>query len=269
MTAFTIGLQGGSPHCYGNNGWKVNAFNSDGSLKEAWMQRLRKVLDEADRLGMVAIVQYFYYAQFNDVQANADAAVTAATHWLIDTGLHNFIVEAYNENCQDFVSEFVDRIHSVSQARGRKLLVASSCGGGGKSPTDDFISKSDYVMLHGNGQTPSGVSNSINGVKSHSSYKSSPKPIVYNEDDHGDFTEGDSSNLMSAVKGGASWGHLCCCDGSSQGDYATGYQCPPIAWNDHGSCLEGSAGHPQPKGSKKAWYEAVRRLTKTQIVALV
>jgi hypothetical protein len=63
LLAFTVGMQGGSPHCYGNEGWTVSAFNVTGAIDPAWLQRLSLILDEADRLGMVPIVQYFYNAQ--------------------------------------------------------------------------------------------------------------------------------------------------------------------------------------------------------------
>lgn len=32
LLSFTVGLQGGSPHCYGNFGWHVSAFDARGNL---------------------------------------------------------------------------------------------------------------------------------------------------------------------------------------------------------------------------------------------
>ena len=62
LLAFTINLQGGSPEGYSHGGqpWINSAFAPDGSLRPAYMERLARILDEADRLGMVAIVSYFY-----------------------------------------------------------------------------------------------------------------------------------------------------------------------------------------------------------------
>jgi len=56
LLGFTINLQGGSPQGYSKaQPWHNSAFTASGSLREATMQRLRRILDEADALGMVAI----------------------------------------------------------------------------------------------------------------------------------------------------------------------------------------------------------------------
>ena len=61
LLAFTINLQGGSPEGYSKSQpWENSAIDADGNLRPAYMQRLARVLDRADELGMVAIVGYFY-----------------------------------------------------------------------------------------------------------------------------------------------------------------------------------------------------------------
>ena len=63
---------------------------------------------------------------------------------------------------------------------------------------------------------------------------------------------------MCTTQSGASWGFLCCCDGTVQGDYSTGFQCPPVNWAD-GKCLGGSHGAPLPNASKADFGAALKR----------
>ena len=65
LLSFTINLQGGSPHGYSREQpWINSAFDfADGSLREAYMARLAKILDRADELGMAPIVGLFYFGQ--------------------------------------------------------------------------------------------------------------------------------------------------------------------------------------------------------------
>jgi hypothetical protein len=64
LLAFTINLQGGSPQGYSQNQpWHNSAFENDGSLRADYLSRLERILDQADALGMVAIVGYFYFGQ--------------------------------------------------------------------------------------------------------------------------------------------------------------------------------------------------------------
>jgi len=80
LLAFTINLQGGSPEGY---------FKSQPA----------RVLAQADALGMVAIVGYFYFAQDQQVKDEAAVrrAVTNATNWLLERDYRNVLVEIDNE----------------------------------------------------------------------------------------------------------------------------------------------------------------------------
>lgn len=237
LLAFTVGLQGGSPFCYGNQDWIVSAFKADGSLKTAWLDRLHMILAKADEVGMVVIVQYFYYKQFPIIQSDkVHAAVTAITQWLADSKYTNFLVEIFNERCSSDIAPLITLAQSVSKAKGRQFLVTSSCGGGGV-PSAEVLDAGDFILVHGNGQNPAGITAQLTKVRNTTSYKATPKPIIYNEDDHGHFDKEGESNMLAAIEGKASWGLLCCCDESTQGDYSTGYQCPPVNWGTTGPCL--------------------------------
>ena len=43
--------------------WNNSAFKEDGSLRPEYLNRLERILDKADELGMVPIVGFFYFGQ--------------------------------------------------------------------------------------------------------------------------------------------------------------------------------------------------------------
>jgi hypothetical protein len=220
---------------------------------------------------MVPIVQFFYYAQFDAIDAAAvPAAVERISQWLAAFATRNFVVEVFNEKCGDkpvtplglTIAEMIEMVHNAST--GRKLLVSASCGGGGL-PAPAVVAAADYVLVHGNGQQPGGITSMIEKIKAMPAFAADPKPIVFNEDDHGHLAAGSGdSNLAAAVESGASWGFLCCCDSTVQGDYSTGFQCPPVNWAE-GKCLSGGKGAPMPDGSKADFAAALRHYSSTEL----
>lgn len=100
LLAFTINLQGGSPEGYSKGQpWENSAIDPAGGLRPAYMNRLARILDRADELGMVVIVGYFYFGQDQRVadEAAVRRAVTNATNWLLDRDYRNILVEINNE----------------------------------------------------------------------------------------------------------------------------------------------------------------------------
>ena len=143
-------------------------------------------------------VQWFYYAQFASIApAAVPAAATAITQWLAALPLSNFLVEVFNEKCGDeqitplglTVADLIGIVHNASaaarqrQGRGR-LLASASCGGGG-IPSPSIVAAADFVLLHGNGQTPAKITKMVETVQAMPAFAAAPKPIVFNEDDHG------------------------------------------------------------------------------------
>src|SRR5262245_36856572 len=64
LLGFTLNFQGGSPQGYSQDQpWNNSAFDVDGSLRKDYLNRMERILDRADELGMVAIVGYFYFGQ--------------------------------------------------------------------------------------------------------------------------------------------------------------------------------------------------------------
>ncbi|MBM3493909.1 MAG: hypothetical protein FJX72_06250, partial [Armatimonadetes bacterium] len=102
LLAFTINLQGGSPQGYSkaqpwhNSAilWHNSAIAEDGSLRPDYMKRLERIIDEADRLGMAAILGIFYFGQ--DQRLKNEAAVIRATdnavRWVLDRGYRNVLI---------------------------------------------------------------------------------------------------------------------------------------------------------------------------------
>lgn len=236
LLAFTLNLQGGSPTGYGNaKPWENSAFDKKGALRPAYTDRLKRILDKADQLQMVVILGYFYFGQ--DQVLENEAAVTNAvdgiTHWILDNGYRNVVVEIDNESDGPYdhdilrpnrVHELIYRVHNI-QKNGFRLLVSTSYQGG-IIPTPDVVRASDFILLHGNGVgNPARIRDMVAAVRNISGYV--PKPIVFNEDDHYDF-EATDNHLVSAVQSYASWGYF---DFRMQGEgFESGYQSVPVDW---------------------------------------
>ncbi|HXJ42178.1 MAG TPA: hypothetical protein VNH18_23065 [Bryobacteraceae bacterium] len=248
LLAFTINLQGGSPEGYSKGQpWDNTAFDAAGKLKPAYMARLKRILDRADELGMVAIVGYFYFGQDERLknETAVKSAVINATRWLLDEGYRNVLVEVDNE-CNikaydhdilkaDRVHELIDLVKNVHPAKVKgpvrkgatpehhQLLVGTSYGGG-TAASSNVVKVSDFLLLHGNGaDDPSRIRKMIETSRAADGYRR--MPVLINEDDH--FRFGDADNhLLAALDLYVSWGYF----DPGASNYADGYQCPPINW---------------------------------------
>lgn len=237
LLAFTINLQGGSPEGYSKaQPWDNSAFDADGRLRSDYTARLRRILNRADELGMVAIVGYFYFGQ--DQRLADEAAVLratdAATKWLLDGGWRNVLVEVNNEcNIAAYdhailkparVHELIARVRAAQ--RGGQHLLAGTSYGGGAIPGDNVVRASDFLLLHGNGvKDPARIGEMVRATRAVAG--DTPKPILFNEDDHFDFDKVEN-NFTAAVAAGASWGFF---DFRMAGEGSDdGYQSPPVNW---------------------------------------
>ena len=233
LLAFTLNLQGGSPVGYGNSGWINSTFDEKGELRPEYIGRLQRVLDEADKLGMVVILGYFYFGQ--DQHLEDERAVIHATdnmtNWILEKGYRNVLVEINNEcnvRCDhailkpDRVHELILRVRDKSDG---KLLVGTSYGGG-FIPLPNVVQHSDFMLIHGNGvKNPGRISEMVAETRSVEGY--SIKPILFNEDDHFDFDK-PMNNFLSAIKAYASWGYF---DYRMKDEgFEAGYQSVPVDW---------------------------------------
>jgi hypothetical protein len=253
LLSFTINLQGGSPEGYSKaQPWENSAFDADGGLRPAYMNRLATILERADSLGMAPIVGFFYQAQDQRVrdESHVKRAVMNAVNWLHGREYRNVLIEIANEcdvNGFDHeilkparVHELIDLAKSI-QIHGRRYLVGTSYGGG-KIPRPNVVKSSDFLLLHGNGVSdPARISEMVAQTRQVDGYR--PMPILFNEDDHFLFDQ-PSNNMLAAINAYASWGYF----DPGKSDYSDGYQSPPVNWGINSE-------------RKKAFFSLVNEIT--------
>jgi hypothetical protein len=236
LNAFTINFQGGSPQGYSREQpWHNSGFDADGELLPEYANRMGRVIDRADELGMVVILGLFYFGQDHRLK-DEDAVVRAvdgALDWLFDGGRQNVVVEINNE-CNvryshdilkpERVHELIERVRQRTRD-GRRLLVSTSYGGG-TIPKQNVAESADFLLIHGNGVAePSRIRDMVDRCRDVPGYRG--QPIVFNEDDHFDF-EAPDNNMIAAVSKGAGWGLF---DYRMKGEgFDEGYQSVPVNW---------------------------------------
>lgn len=237
LLSFTINLQGGSPFGYSaDQPWDNSGFTEDGNLRPAYLNRLERILNKADELGMVPIVGYFYFGQdqrLRDEKAVINA-VNNITEWILNKNYRNILIEINNEcNVNKYDHEILkpQRVHELielvkkKQKKGYRLYAGTSYGGG-FIPLPNVVTSSDFILLHGNGVTdPEKISAMVDKTRQVEGYTS--KPILFNEDDHFNF-EKENNNFTAAVKKYASWGFF---DYRMKDEtFVDGYQSVPVDW---------------------------------------
>jgi hypothetical protein len=254
LIAFTLNLQGGSPQGYSRDQpWHNSALTEDGSLRPDYMQRLERILDRADELGMVAILGIFYFGQDQRLadEAAIKRCVDNTVNWLFDRGYRNVVIEVNNECNVRYdhailqparVHELIERVKNTKRD-GRRLLVGTSYGGG-QIPKENVVRASDFLLVHGNGvKEPQRIVQMVRQCREVAGYR--PMPIVFNEDDHFDFDQPDY-NSKAALSEYASWGYF---DYRMMGEgFDDGYQSVPVNW-----------GLSSPR--KKAFFEKLKEIT--------
>ncbi len=242
LLGFTLNLQGGSPQGYSKDQpWHNSAFKADGTLDKAYLDRLARILDTADDLGMAVILGYFYFGQDQrlDGEVAVVQAVQNATDWLLAEGYTNILIEignevdnrAYNQDilrahrCHELI-DLVKRISTgkVATPVGRLLVSASMCGN--VIPPDNIVTASDFLLIHGNGVSdPARIREMVDICRGLNSYRG--QPILFNEDDHFNF-DADDNNMLAAIDRYASWGYF---DYRMPGEgFEQGYQSVPVNW---------------------------------------
>jgi hypothetical protein len=236
LLSFTINMQGGSPQGYSQSQpWHNSGYYEDGSLRPEYLNRLEKILDEADRLGMVPILGLFYFGQ--DEHLKDEKAVINAVNnmidWLLEKNYRNILIEVNNECNIKYDHEILKpgRVHELidlvkSKEKNGFRFYAGTSYGGGFIPLQNVVKSSDFILMHGNGVSdPARILQMINAVRKIDGY--TPKPILFNEDDHYDFDK-EENNFVSAVKGYASWGFF---DFRRKDEsFENGYQSVPVDW---------------------------------------
>ncbi|MCF7927140.1 MAG: glycoside hydrolase family 5 protein [Candidatus Izimaplasma sp.] len=207
LRAVTVGIQGGMP-VFTTDVKTIdnNPFSSDGmKFDEAYAKRLDKIIQAADRLGMVVIVNILYWAQALRLK-NEDAIVSAlkcAANFLKKGNYTNIIIDVANEYNIDMWDDLpiikdpksMKKLINLIRKESGGMLVGSSGGGG--LIDKEVVDVSDVVLVHGNGLTRGEYYDFLLRVQ-----KMSPnKPILCNEDSP------CISRLEIAHLTHTSWGH--------------------------------------------------------------
>jgi hypothetical protein len=152
---------------------------------------------------------------------------------VLGKGYRNVLIEINNECNVRYdhailqparVHELITRAKALTRD-GRRLLVSTSYGGG-TLPGPEVLAASDFVLLHGNGVAdPGRIAEMVRQTRQFPAF--SPKPIVFNEDDHYDFDR-PWNNFVAATSEHASWGFF---DFRRKGEaIEEGYQSVPVVW---------------------------------------
>lgn len=203
VRAFTIGLQGGMP---GYEGALNSAFRPDGSLRDSYLRRVRRVIDACDRQGLVVILGCFYQRQ--DQVLEDEAAVRRGllnvVDWIGRSGFRNVVLEIANEfDHRGFDHRILCSVEGerelirLVKRTAPGLLVSTSGLGHGRYP-DGLAEVADFLLIHFNGTGVEDIPARIAALKKHG------KPIVCNEDDKQGETAARAAELC--VANGASWG---------------------------------------------------------------
>ncbi|MGH8578699.1 MAG: serine hydrolase [Gammaproteobacteria bacterium] len=205
VRAFTLSLQGGFP---GYENAVNSAFNPDGSLRESYLKRVRKVIEACDKLGAVVILGCYYQRQdqlLKDEEA-VRAGVVNVAKWIKDSGFTNVVLEVANEFAhRGFDHRLLKSAASeaeliaLAKKTAPELLVSTSGMGSGTLP-DEVAKASDFLLIHLNTTKLEDVPSRIAALKKYG------KPIVVNEDDNVGAEGAKAAQLC--VDGGASWGFM-------------------------------------------------------------
>lgn len=188
LRAITVGMQGGGS-CFTVNGkeLKNNPYSDDGTkIDPAYLQRLDKLIEACDEIGMVVIVSYFYghnTQNIRDAQAMIRIAENMTRH-LKEAGYTNVIIEVANEQNNAGFSRFpilqepqgaVALIHII---KGIAPDIPVGCSSNGGFVFEEICRACDVALIHGNGQTRSQLYNLIVKTKAYAENK----PVLINED---------------------------------------------------------------------------------------
>ena len=290
LTGFTVNLQGGGhiykkPWPYGE--YINSAYAPDGTLKPAYMDRVARIIEAADDLGMIPILSLSYFGIDHRTIDGPDAvrAMTdGVVDWLAEKAYRNVIIEITNERmgimtktgdtCAiELINRMRARWDAVHAGRlegpntrpqvevsGPKLLLTTSQGGGGALAKPELVEVSDYIILHGNGQSPERHVEMIQATRETVAQvhgKTDAIPIVFNE--AGPWWEVDEMDKWveasdECVRRHVSWGYFTqgtgeIADGRRADEpYVSGYQTPPVNWGIN-------------TDEKKRWFGRLKEIT--------
>lgn len=215
VLGFTLNFQGGGARyipevyqVYDNNG-----FTREGEIKPAYADRMARILERTDELGMVAIVSMFYWVHANKLASEEAAwrAVNNALEFLRSTRRQNVLVEIANETNYHFTFPIFapDQAHRMIRHFKNLFpefpmttsLVGMNPETGQGMPGPELVECSDYLLIHGNGTRPDQLQAAFDKIRAMAEFRAHPKPLVINEDSTG------IPNLDVSWRNSVSWGY--------------------------------------------------------------
>ncbi|MGM0532420.1 MAG: cellulase family glycosylhydrolase [Bacteroidota bacterium] len=212
VNAFTISLQGGLP---GYEGAVNTAFNSDGSLKPEYFERMEKVVKACDANHAAVILTLFYQRQHSHESAlsGKDAifkAMENTVNWISEKEFTNVVLEISNEyrhggyrnwpdgewlRSEEGQVELMERAKELNPA-----LLVSTSGMGNGLYHEDLARTADFLLIHFNNTSLEDYQEKIDALKKYN------KPIVCNEDDK--IKQEGAIALALSVLNGSGWGYM-------------------------------------------------------------
>lgn len=205
VRAFTLNLQGGFP---GYEGAVNSAFRPDGSLRKNYLARIKRVIEECDKRGMVVILGLFYQRQdqiLRDEQAVKNGVVNAVK-WVKESGFTNVVIEIANEYDHggfnhDIIKTAEGEVELIGLVRKTVPGLLVSTSGLGHGRMNDLVAKeADFILIHFNGTKVEDIPKRISALKKFN------KPIVCNEDDKVGSVA--VAAMQASVENGCSWGFM-------------------------------------------------------------
>ena len=212
IRAFTLSLQGGMP---GYEGAVNSAFNADGSLREAYLQRVSRVIRAADENGCAIILSCLYQRQHSHsralkTQAAIYNAITQTAKWVVSEGFTNVILEIANEFAHAGYGNWPNgawlrspegqvELILAAKAVAPDLIVSTSGMGSGES-FEPVARAGDYTIIHFNNTETDAIPSRVEASKIYG------KPVVCNEDDKVGLVGAEAARL--SIVSGAGWGFM-------------------------------------------------------------
>jgi len=203
VRAFTLCLQGGFP---GYEGAVNSAFNPDGSLRESYLRRVRRVIEACDKHGAAVILGCYYQRQdqiLRDDQA-VQAGLVNVMSWIRECGFTNVVVEVANEFGHGGFdrpilrsSQGIAALIGTGKEAAPDILISASGAGGGELDRE-VARASDFLLIHFNNTPIRDMPARIAALKTWN------KPIVCNEDDKSGREGAQAAD--TCVRNGVSWG---------------------------------------------------------------
>ena len=162
IRAITVGFQGGWPVTQAMvDKLNCNPFGEDGlHLEEGFASRMDRLIRAADEIGMVIIVNIFYWAQANRMKNGTAVrnALKTACHFLRDNGYTNVMIDVANEfNIRQFkhpmigTDDGISALIDMAKIESGGMLTSSSPGS--HTLCEQACAVSDFILIHLNGVT--------------------------------------------------------------------------------------------------------------------